>query len=75
MIYCLHKKSVVYVEKNGFFWQDNAAIHNAKKYLLEQKIKLLDRPTYSPDLNPIENLRGLIFAIVYEGGRQYSAIS
>ena len=30
-----HKKSIVYVEKNGFFLQDNAAIHNEsqiKKY-------------------------------------------
>ena len=40
------------------FQQDNAAIHNAsirKKYLLEQKIRLL-HPVCSPDLNPIENL-------------------
>ena len=53
------------------FQQDNAAIHNApivKKYLLEQKIKLLDHPVCSPDLNPIENLLGLIVAKVYKGG-------
>ena len=34
------------------FQQDNAAIHNAsitKKYLLEQKIRLLDHPTCSPE--------------------------
>ena len=29
----------------------------------------------SPDFNPIENLWGLIVTKVYEGGRQYSAIS
>ena len=60
------------------FQQDNAAIHNVsitKKYFLEQKLKLLDHPACSPDLNPIENLWGLIFAKVYEGGRQYSATS
>ena len=60
------------------FQQDNAAIHNAsitKKYLLEQKIRLLDHPAYSPDLNPIENLWGLIVTKVYEGGRQCSTIS
>ena len=37
MIYLLHKKGVVYVENNGFFQQDKAAIHNAsetKKNLL-----------------------------------------
>ena len=41
------------------FRQDNAAIHNAsitKKYLFEQKIRLLDYPACSPDLNPIEKL-------------------
>ena len=65
-------------EEKSIFQQDNAAIHNAsvtKKYLLEQKIRLLDHPACSPDLSPIENLRGLIVAKVYEGGRQYSAIS
>ena len=53
----------VYVEKDGFFQQDNAAIHNAsiaKKYLLEENIRLLDHPACSPDVNPTENLWGLI---------------
>ena len=78
MIYLSHNKGVFYVEKNVFFQQHNAAIHYApiiKMYLLEQKIKLLDHPACSPDLSPIENLRGLIVAKVYEGGQQYSAIS
>ena len=41
------------------FQQDNATIYKAsitKKYLLEQKIRLLDHPECSPDLNHIENL-------------------
>ena len=38
-----------------------------KKYLLKQKIKLLDNLACSP----IENLSGLIVAKVYEGGSQY----
>ena len=49
------------------FQQYNAAIHNAsitKKYLLEQKIRLLDHPAYSPDINPVEDLCGLIIAKV-----------
>ena len=60
------------------FQQNNAAIHNGsitKKYLLEQKIRLLDHPPCSPDLNRIGNLWGLIVAKVYEGGRQYTVIS
>ena len=60
------------------FSAKNAAIHNAsitKKYLLEQKIRLLDHPACSPDLSHIENLWGLIVANVYERGRPYSAIS
>ena len=41
------------------FQKDNAVIYNAsitKKYLLEQKIKLLDHSASSPEVNPIENL-------------------
>ena len=52
------------------FQQDNAAIHNApitKKYLLEQKIRLLDLQACSPDLNPIEKFWGLFVSKVYEG--------
>ena len=78
MVYLLHKKSIVYVEKNEFFSKINASIHNAsitKKYLLEQKMRLFDHPACSPDLNPIENLWGLVVLKVYEGGQQYSAIS
>ena len=62
--------------KELIFQQDNAAINNAsttKKYLLEQKIRLVDYPACSPDLNHIENLWGLIVA--KEGGQQYSAVS
>ena len=60
------------------FQQDKAAIHNAsvtKKYMREQKIRLLDHPPCSWDLNPIENLWVLIVTKVYEGGWQYSSVS
>ena len=38
-------------------------------------MRLLDIPACSPDKNPLENWRELIVPKVYEGGRQYSAIS
>ena len=53
---------------------DFSAIHNeslTKKYLFEQKIRLLDHSACSP----IDNLWRLIVAKVYEGGQQYSTIS
>ena len=59
------------------FKQINEAIHNAtltKKYLLEQKTRLLDYTGCTPDLNTKGHLWGLIVAKVYDGGRQYSAI-
>ena len=76
MIYLSHKKGVIYVEKNGFFSKIMLlSITSITKYLLEQKIRLLDHPASSANLNPIENLWGFIVTKVYEGGRQYSAIS
>ena len=59
------------------FQQNNATIHNAsitKKYWLEQRIRFLDHPPCSPDLNSMENLLELIIAKVYEGDQPYSAI-
>jgi transposase len=41
------------------FQQDNAPVHTAKvvkEFLKESKIKVLEWPPQSPDLNPIENL-------------------
>ena len=57
--------------KEWIFQQDNAAIHNPSitKYLLEQKIRILDHQACSPDLNPIEKFWELIVAKIYEGGR------
>ena len=60
------------------FHQGNAAIHNAsmtKNYLLEPQVRILNRPAGSPDFNPIEKVLEFIAAKVYEGRRQYAAIS
>lgn len=53
-------------EKSGLDWtfqQDNTAIHLAKltKFILqEQERALLDWPTISPDLKPIDNAWALL---------------
>ncbi len=52
--------------------QDNAPIHTArvvKSWLREENIQLLDWPPYSPDLNPMENLWGLLKSGIYKQDR------
>ena len=39
----------------------------------EAKIEIFDWPSRSPDLNPIENLWGLLVRNVYQGGKSYSS--
>ena len=59
-----------------YFQQDNASVHvskDANKYFEEKNIKLLKWPVKSPDLNPIENLWGLMARKVYENGRRQFA--
>lgn len=59
------------------FQHDNAPIHTArvvKNWLATQNITVMDWPALSPDLNPIENLWGILTKRVYANGRQFDKV-
>lgn len=58
--------------ENFIFQQDNASIHVShlsRSWFLYKNVKCLDWPARSPDLNPIENLWGIITRKLYQNGR------
>lgn len=62
--------------RGWIFQQDNAPIHTSastRAWLATKKVRLLDWPARSPDLNPMENLWGYLSQKVYAHGRQYSS--
>ncbi|XP_037944167.1 protein slit-like [Teleopsis dalmanni] len=67
-----------HADRDPIFQQDNAAIHVSKlskSYFSSKQITVMNWPARSPDLNPIENLWGIISRKVYAKGRQYSTVS
>ena len=57
--------------------QDGAPCHLprvAKDWLFDNYISLLQLPAYSPDLNPIENLWGVLVRRVYDHQRQFEDV-
>ena len=63
-------------EKEHEFQQDNAPIHVSKAtraFFQESNMQVMDWPAYSPDLNPIENVWGLLSRSIYGSGRQYDS--
>ena len=64
--------------RGWIFQQDNAPVHKSKwtmDWFSRKKVRVLDWPARSPDLNPIENLWGIMTRSVYARGRQYSNVN
>uniref|UniRef100_A0A8R1E5U9 Tc1-like transposase DDE domain-containing protein n=2 Tax=Caenorhabditis japonica TaxID=281687 RepID=A0A8R1E5U9_CAEJA len=56
--------------------KDVANPYNSTRAILaSKKIKVLDWPACSPDLNPIESVWGFLTRSVYKNGKQYNSIS
>ena len=70
----LEERLVPFMQPDWTFMQDGASIHRAKhtqKWLAENNIPVLKWPPNSPDLNPIENVWGLLTRAVFANGRQF----
>ncbi|KAE9098573.1 hypothetical protein PF010_g15505 [Phytophthora fragariae] len=59
------------------YQQDNTSTHRSKRtkeFFAEEDIKVLDWPSKSSDLNPIENLWSIMSRRVYPNGKQYDSM-
>ena len=57
--------------------QNNASVHRSRstlQYLAEHGIFTLEWPACSPDINPIENLWGLLVRNIYRDNKQYTSV-
>ena len=60
------------------FNKDNASIHSSastKAFFRENEINVMEWPACSPDLNPIENLWGILVRDVYAHNKQYGNVN
>jgi hypothetical protein len=63
--------------ENFIFQHDNAPPHSAHStfnWFQEKNINLMQWPALSPDLNPMENMWGILSHRVYQNGKQYDSV-
>ncbi|GBO38349.1 Transposable element Tc3 transposase [Araneus ventricosus] len=64
--------------RNWEYQLDNAPIHTSnatKNYLNPKNVTVLEWPPMNPDLNPIENVWGIMSRKVYENGGQFYSVN
>ncbi|GBM48361.1 Transposable element Tc3 transposase [Araneus ventricosus] len=60
--------------RNWYYQQDDAPIHT-NNYLNSKNVTVLVWPPMNPDLNPIENVWGIMSRKVYENGGQFYSVN
>ena len=64
--------------KNWIYMNDNAPVHcskHTKSWFTDNQVNVISWPALSPDLNPIENIWGILSRMVYDGGRQFEDVN
>lgn len=59
------------------YQQDNFSIHvsnSTMQWFRRNQVAVMDCSSLSPDLNPVENLWGILFRDVYANGRQFATV-